>query len=472
MNVKITLWVVIIFFMSTSFLPAQDSTSVESSGKLKNRIESIVKDIFKQVEKELGTTIYEDDEEELEDDYIAEDENNDEEIEDKTDKLSLYAFPVDKGIVRNYSTKFISQNIEDKFLFRYNRVEGLFLGFQSPQKFYWDENRKFTLFGSLGYGFGEHRWRFNVGAAQQFGFGNHLFEFGIEGHSFADTRDNWLVGNLENTLSALVSRYDYRDHYGRNGYTGWLGLYVKKPTTDMQFKLSYLNDDYDSLSAKVNWSLFRTKKSFRENPAIIPGEIRSLLFTFDLHNLSKSEYMPCGWSLSLSAEFAGKTLKGGYDFNRYVIDLRRYQPISQYDNINLRLRAATSEGNLPLQRMYELGGISTLPAFGYKQFAGNRLLLANIEYIVNGKMFAEGTDFPLSLLDNVNLILFTDAGFVDQVQDNLSLDSGFDNFTFKNIKSDVGFGFGTRDGKYRLGFAWRTDIKSPVSVFFRMNRPF
>ncbi len=472
MNLKITLWIVIFFFISTNFLQAQDSTTEKGSRKFKNRIENIVKDVFKQVETELGTTIFEDEEEEIEDTREVEEENNDEEIGYKTNKMSLYAFPIDKGIVRNYSAAITQQNIEDKFLFRYNRVEGLFLGLQSPQKFYWDESRKFALFGSFGYGFGEHRWQFKIGAAQQFGFGNRLFEFGVEGHSITDTRDNWLVGNLENTISALLSRYDYRDYYGRKGYTGWLGYYIKKPKTDIQFKLSYLNDDYDSLSANVNWSLFRTKKSFRENPAINPGEIRSLLFTFDLHNLSKSEYMPCGWNLSMSVEFAGKTLKGGYDFNRYVIDLRRYQPISQYDNINLRLRAATSEGNLPLQRRYELGGISTLPAFMYKQFGGNRLLLANIEYIVSGKMFAEGIDFPLSLLDNLNLIFFTDAGFVDQVQDNLSLDSGFDNLSFKNIKSDIGFGFGSRDGKYRLGFAWRTDIKTPVSVFFRMSRPF
>jgi hypothetical protein len=485
MKSKLTI-LTLLFFFGINFSTAQeDSSSASTKSKIRERVDEIVHDVFKQVERELGTTIYDEDIDGIEEEKQCDEEiSKDEECIDssefeeeccdpkppKMERLSLYAFPIDRGIPRNFSAKLPMENIDDHFLFRYNRVEGLFLGFQSPHKFYWDEGRKFGLFGSLGYGFGEHRWRGNIGATQQFGVENHLFEIGIEGHNFTDTPDQWLVGNLENTLSAMFARFDYRDYYSRKGFSSWIGLYTRKHFGDMQFKATYFNDNYDSLSNNVRWSLFRTKRSFRDNPPISVGNLRSMILTFDLHKLNS--YRQEGWSVSLSAEFAGKAFKGDYDFNRYVLDLRRYQPISRYDNVNLRLRVATSEGDIPAQRAFEIGGISTLPAFSYKNFAGNRMLLGNIEYIVNGSMFENDNDFPLSILDHVNLILFADAGYVTQVAGSRSFDKGFDKFKLDVVKSDWGFGFGSRDGKYRLGFAWRTDIKSAPCVFIRMSRPF
>jgi hypothetical protein len=470
----------LLFFFGINISPAQeDSTSSSSKSRIRERVDEIVHGVFKQVERELGTTIYDEDIDDIEEENRSDEEiiNNEDSIDSsesdeerfdskphKMERLSLYAFPIDRGIPRNFSAKLPMENIDDHFLFRYNRVEGLFLGFQSPHKFYWDEGRKFGLFGSLGYGFGEHRWRGNIGATQQFGVENHLFEIGIEGHRLADTRDQWLVGNLENTLSAMFARFDYRNYYGRKGFSSWIGFYTRKHYGDMQFKATYFNDNYDTLSNNVHWSLFRTKKSFRDNPPVSVGNLRSLILTFDLHKLNS--YKQEGWSVSLSAEFAGKAFKGAYDFNRYVLDLRRYQPISKYDNVNLRLRVATSEGDIPAQRAFEIGGISTLPAYSYKNFAGNRMLLGNIEYIVNGSMFENDTDFPLSIFDHVNLILFADAGYVTQVPGSRSFVKGFDKLKHDVVKSDWGF------GTYRLGFAWRTDIKSAPCVFIRMSRPF
>lgn len=466
------------FSINESF--AQNSSSETKKRNIKDRVDNIVKDVFAQVERELGTKIFDDDSEadkkyntdsiEFED-YRSGNETFEYEFP-QTERYSLYAFPTDRGIPRNNSAKINLANLDDKFLFRYNRVEGLFLGIQSPQKFFWDRERKFVLFGSIGYGFGVHKWEYQAGASQQFGFDNRLFEFGIEGHSLADTRDQWLTGNLENTLNALLLRYDYRDYFLRSGFSTWAGYYTRNQLADMQLKISFANDEYASLNNNVNWSLFRTKKSFRINPEINDGKIHSIILALDLHKIDDRKLHLAGWSTAFTAEFAGKSFKGDYDFNRYVFDARRYQPIGKYDNINFRFRAATSNGILPVQRMYELGGISTLPAYMYKELTGNRLLLANIEYVVNGKMFSDDTGFPFSMLSDLNLILFYNAGYINNVADDVTFDEGFDTFKLNSLKSDLGFAIGSRDGKYRLGFAWKTDVKSSVSVFFRMSRPF
>lgn len=461
---KLIIFFFLLFFSTyNNQLISQDSTS-QKDNKLKTRVDKIVKDVFRQIEKELGTDIYEDESEDFE-------SNNELEI-NKEEKYSPYAFHRNKKVPRNNSAYFIPENLDDKFLFRYNRVEGLFLGLQSPHQYFWDIDKKLTIFGSIGYGFGIHRWEYNIGFARQLKSNNNLFEAGIEAHNTVDSRDHWLIGNLENSLSALLFKYDYKDYFLRKGFSTWLSYNKRLEITDIQMKFAFNNDNHSTLEKHVNWSLFRSKRFFRENPDISDGNVKSLIFLFTIHKSDDKKFHLAGWSASTSAEFAGKSLKGDYDFNRYIIDIRRYQPISKYDNINIRLRIASSHGDLPLQYKFELGGIATLPAYSYKEFQGNRLLLANFEYIVNGSMFSDETTFPLSLLDKFNLILFYDAGFINKVANSESFTSGFQNFKINSLKSDYGFGVGSIDGKYRLSFAWKTDRKTAANVSIRISRPF
>ncbi|HLF19714.1 MAG TPA: polymer-forming cytoskeletal protein, partial [Bacteroidota bacterium] len=51
----------------------------------------------------------------------------------------------------------------ENFIFRYNRVEGLFLGLGTEKKYYWDGRKKFNSYGSVGWGFKSHAWRYNLG---------------------------------------------------------------------------------------------------------------------------------------------------------------------------------------------------------------------------------------------------------------------------------------------------------------------
>jgi hypothetical protein len=83
----------------------------------------------------------------------------------------------------------------DNFIFRYNRVEGLFLGIGSNKRYYWDDQRSYSLFGSVGYGFKSHAWRGNLGLSRQFAFDDgQMFEIEGEGHSLTDSKDEWLIG--------------------------------------------------------------------------------------------------------------------------------------------------------------------------------------------------------------------------------------------------------------------------------------
>ncbi|MBI5475687.1 MAG: BamA/TamA family outer membrane protein [Ignavibacteriales bacterium] len=472
----------LISFFATIFLLILFSFTVsaqEEKSKFKSQIDSMVESAFQRFDEKLGTYIFRDeptDKDELTENSCPEDVNIDTDKEEfklrkKSYSRGLFSVSPEHGIVRNSSQLLPWEITDENLLFRYNRVEGLFLGLNYPQKYYWNDHH-ISLFASGGYAFKAHRWRGGIGIAQQFGTDGTLFEIGVEGHSLTDTRDQWLVDLDENNLAAILLRYDYRDYFGREGISAWTGLYKRWQKSDLQLQIAYRNDNYESLDRLTNWSIFGTDKSFRDNPQIPEGRMQSILSTLHFHSTESRKIYSAGWSFSAGAEVSGKSLGGDFDFNSYTVDLRRYQSIGRYDNLNIRLRGSSATGNLPFQKAFDMGGLSTLPAYRFKEFTGNRMLLANLEYIVNGKMFDDVDFFPSWLLRNINMMIFADAGFIDNVDPDFSVLDGFQSLNKKSLKSDWGVGIGTRDAKLRLGFAWRTDKSGPPMVFLRINRPF
>jgi len=356
----------------------------------------------------------------------------------------------------------------DHFLFRYDRVDGLFLGLGTEKKFYWDGSRAISGFGSAGYAFRIHRWRLNLGLDRQFAAENALYEVGAEGHSLTDTKDEWIMKLGENNITSILWHEDYRDYFTREGFSVNAARYTKEDDFTSQLRVQYLIDDYSSLSKETDWSLFRPSHSFRDNPAVAEGTMHSILGTAGLSTVEGHGRRSVGWNLFASVERAGDQFGGDFTFTEAIIDIRRFQPLSEYDKINVRVRAGSLEGDYIPQKSFEVGGANTLPAYSFKEFAGNRMLLGNFEYVLSGRLMEDEFFWPNSL----NFIVLADAGAASLVATTKSITDGFSTINEKTIKSDVGFALGWHDESWRLGFAWRTDVKAPVSVFLRLNRPF
>lgn len=370
----------------------------------------------------------------------------------------------------------MGQSNLDNFIPRYNRVEGIFLGIGSEKKYYWSGDRTWNAYGSIGWGFKSHTWRGNLGLSRQFAYptdnGTHLFELGAEGHSLTDTKDQWVIGQLENTLAAFLIHEDFRDYFERTGGSFYVAYYSQIDYFKSELKASYISDEYDSLSNKVNWALFGGDKSFRPNPAVQPGAMRSILVTAGLSTITKAGTGSEGWSVYASGEFAKTSWGGDFDFDQYVLDVRRFQPISRYDNFNVRMRIGTAGGPLPQQKIYEIGGLGTLNAFPFKSAIGNRMVLVNAEYIIDGNFFSELDFWPTWILHNFNFILLTDAGFTRPMAINDSPFDGFDGITWSEFKHDFGVAIGNPSGSFRIGVAWRTDAAKPAQFILRITRPF
>src|SRR5574341_2126860 len=112
------------------------------------------------------------------------------------------------------------------------------------------------------------------------------------------------------------------------------------------------------------------------------------------------------------------------------VDIRRYQPIGYGKNFDIRLRAGTGRGILPSQYLFDLGGISTLRGYRFKEFTGDRMVLANVEYRLNSKT-SRLHDIPI--IEEFNLILFADAGLAWFAEDKIAADKSFDTLTWDKL---------------------------------------
>jgi len=357
---------------------------------------------------------------------------------------------------------------DDNFLFRYNRVEGFFFGFGAEKKFYWDGSKAVSGFGSFGYGFASHKWRMQLGLDRQFaGSGSSLFEIGAEVHSLTDTKDEWIMNLGENNLAALFFREDFRDYYQREGFSVHSAWYTKEGDASSMIDIRFLNDRYATMNKNAEWGVFGGNV-FRSNPAVNIGIMKSISFSAGFSTVEKYRYRSEGWNAFARAEYGGREVGGDFDFTQTVVDVRRFQPLWDDNQINIRVRAGALEGAPIVQKLFELGGANTIPAFGFKEFVGNRMVLANLEYQLSGEVIDEIFFWP----NSINVIAFGDAGAVSTVKTRWAVYEGFDTITSNQVKSDLGFALAWHDGDARLGFAWRTDKTAPVSIFFRLNRAF
>lgn len=345
----------------------------------------------------------------------------------------------------------------------YNRVDGFYLGGSLPRKY-----RGFTnvgMFGFGGYGFKAKRWQYQGGA--EFYIGREFrTALGAETHDFTDTEDGWIIPRDENTAAALFIKEDFQDYYRRKGFS----LFGSQNFgNDFKLTAGYRRDDLLTLENRAVWSLFGGKKKFRQNPTIDEGKLVSYFTEFGWDSRDHKRSPRRGWLLNAMAEVSRPDFDSDFDYDRMIIDVRRYIPIGYGKNLDLRLRAGSSSGVLPAQFFFDAGGLSTLQGYRFKEFTGNRMLLGNLEYRMNAGR-SRLHDIPI--LSEFNLILFVDSGMIWKVDEGAAL-ANFKDFDWNRLKTDVGVAITDNDGRVRLNFAKRTDRgHDDLVVTFRLNRAF
>lgn len=374
----------------------------------------------------------------------------------------------------------VTTRLHESFL-RYNRVEGLYLGFAQPKRLYWHSKPRLVSTASLGYGFANHTWRYSLGLGIPFYLNDQIIEISGEGYSFTDSKDQWSFDRDENTLTSILAREDFLDYFERRGFNVTAAWYYRgEDELNMRASVAYVHDTYRNMNRATNWSVFGGDKVFRPNAIINDGNINSVVLSAGLTTLASLDSRTDGWDAQLQYEMAGGFAAGDFEFTQLIADVRRYQPLGPHFNFNTRFRGGFSDGLVPQQRAFELGGPGTLPGYRFKEFAGSHVMLFSAELIVRSSLVHEARGWAKNVLQSTNIILFMNAGSTNGVTPTVArdvthgaLDVGMtDDAVFNNWKSDVGIALGSADGNFRVGAAWRLDRSESPSLVLRFSRPF
>ena len=256
------------------------------------------------------------------------------------------------------------------------------------------------LFGKVSYAFGNPSLHYRVGSSVDWG-NPYIWNLGLTAqiHRLIDVVAPELFPNYNNPLpifQRIIGTPDLQNYYLRQGAEIALQWSPVMPTHF--FKLAMLAESHSSLQRSTDWFVanWTSKLRVRENPPIIPGQLRSLTFQYDLNNITNS----VGWHNTLFIEHSNAVVGSDFDFTRLQLHFR-YAFRLKNNRIRTRFLFGFSDSTLPIQRQFVIGGMAGLRGYPwYKQeseseglisyksghtsspyaFAGDRGFLLNVEY--------------------------------------------------------------------------------------------
>ncbi len=195
------------------------------------------------------------------------------------------------------------------------------------------------------------------------------------------TEDHWIRGDLTNSLSVIWDGDDHRNYYQSD--RGWLELrrVLEKRSqrgTDAFLRLQV--EDATSLPAGDPW-MIRAPDSIRPNPAVPEIRITSIV----AGGLMSWQQPRLDAELEAEAEFAIDAFDGERSFNRFEINGAAAVPGLADHTISLQVHwraPLPGTDSLPRQRWSMVGGSGTLPTFEIGEFQGDRVVFAEVRYVI------------------------------------------------------------------------------------------
>lgn len=338
---------------------------------------------------------------------------------------------------------------------RYNRVDGLVLGLRKLP-LAWDSWERTTVYGHGGYAIASRRWQYEIGAESRLGRRDAQsidVKLGGSYRRATTTDDLWKSSWLENSTGALLFNYDFFDYFETEGFTGYATFRV---SPFAQITGAYRTEEYRSLQRETDWSLFGGS-NFTFNPAVQEDRMNSILIVAEGGSVRNYDWLPRGAAFRIEGEI-GQGLGGDFDFSRVVADGRVYLPAGNHSTLAFRVRGGLSDGDLPYQKAFKIGGVGSVRAYAQNAYVGTRMLVGNVEY-----MFAQDI-----LFDDLTLSVFADGGWLNTPSTNA--------FRLKDVFPTAGVGAGLIDQSIRLELAWPLDKDvagtSQPSLWIRLARAF
>jgi hypothetical protein len=380
----------------------------------------------------------------------------------------------------------------------YSPVDGVApaLGFQSTIFDTKGFNHSYWA-GYISYKFAAERAGYTFGFERPF-FAEGVLQLGASLHDITGSDDRWRLTGIEQSLVAFGFRNTFRDYYRRKGFQLHAALHPRRsaaggprnqrwpvavasdrdrktrvgdpgvrPLGRHEWMVAWRDESQRSLLNETDFGLFRGDHAFRPNLPALEGDLRALLvgYTFDSGGLTEQQpgqryrrhLLDDLFGSALDgehrsriewrSEFAPAAFAGDFDFSRHIVNARTWLQISPRRVFSGRVLAGFSDGVLPPQRLFALGGIGSVHGYRFKDVAGESMLLLNGE-----------------LRQSIWRPAIAGLAFIDTGRVGRPLAGSTGNWL-------TGVGVGVEVGTARVEFGWRADdIPRSLQVLFRLNR--
>lgn len=273
----------------------------------------------------------------------------------------------------------------------------------------------------VAYRFGRDAAGYSIGGERPIFRGPRLF-LGAELHDLTASDDWWRLSSVEQTLAAVAFKNTFRDYYRRRGGQMFT---VLRMGANHELSAMARWDRHEPLANATDFSIFRDHAFYRPNTPVVDQRVNALVlgYTFDTRPLSaagqvatyqrhlkdnlfgQGVWQQPGVRLEWTSEIAGHGLGGDADFDRHILQARGYLPVGTWTMLSMRGLFGFSNGTLPVERQFAIGGIGSVHGYRFKEASGAGMTLLNAEYRLN--LTNPGRD-----RDGANLFVFYDAGRV------------------------------------------------------------
>jgi hypothetical protein len=356
--------------------------------------------------------------------------------------------------VIDFYARFKSQPVgEFSDFYRFNRVEGNFIGAAVNTKLLL---KPFRLYTGYGYGFSDENSKYFF--LPEFKLSSKKTAFSVRYGRYKSifTREKntefpiWL-----NTFYSHFS-FDYFDYYYADGSEVSLN-FLQKP---LFLFVSYYNERHSKAFRNISSGTF-SNQTFIDNPMIDEGNLIGLKFNF---NYSTASYRESNlykklfkyrnyFEIAFDFESGFKKWGSDYHFNRYFFSLFLRQNTFYKGFLDLMLFSGYGTTGIPFQRYFEL---ESDDLSGYDRFKTFRTLSLN-SYVGRKKLevFIEH-NFQNSIFHFTCIPIIKDIPWDFSVIYNIGWagDQPLDQLNMSHLYSEAGIGFGRIFNFFKLEFLW------------------
>jgi hypothetical protein len=221
--------------------------------------------------------------------------------------------------------------------------------------------------------------------AEQFFGGRRDLRIGASLRSVVDPIETWQLNKVESSLATFVLHEDYRDYYKREGWSGYLQWAPR--ASGLSATVEYRDEDHSSEAARDPWTIFDNGDSWRAQPLVAEGKLRSVRGTIEFDRRDDEDFPSSGFLVrgelthAVGGDLAVPAFVGlngpvaalpfDEEFTAGLIDARIYRLVGRDATLSFRFVGAGSltEKSLPPQFQHAFGGAGSLP--GYSSFSAD-----------------------------------------------------------------------------------------------------